>query len=147
MEDDDREAFNARYREALRKAALKRRAKLPPEAAKLQEENFALIAQAITNGELDATQQETEESKDQVDPPEKPFDIARDRERVRRLIVTSLLAILAIFLLFTFISVWLVMYGGKDGGLTKEIVVIFVAPFFGVLGTALGFYFASEAKK
>ena len=78
--------------------------------------------------------------------PEGPalFNIAKEQEKVRGLIAQALIVLLAVIILFAFISLW--TYSSTFGDLEKLLTIVF-APVIALVGTAIGYYFGGKTAK
>ena len=72
-------------------------------------------------------------------PPEsKPYDPLQEREQRRGQIAQALIALLAILVLFSFLTLWLCPWASSY---LKDLLTIFFAPIATLVGSAIGFYF------
>jgi hypothetical protein len=72
-------------------------------------------------------------------PPEsKPYDPLPEREQRRGQIAQALIALLAILVLFSFLTLWLCPWASSY---LKDLLTIFFAPIATLVGSAIGFYF------
>ncbi len=76
-----------------------------------------------------------------LQPPElRPFDPEPQRERLRGWIAVWLLAMFALVLLCSFISLW----AGIDGEKLRTVLTILVGPLIALVSAATGFYYGSR---
>lgn len=107
-----------------------------------------LVNQGLATGEADLAKDDPlspEQVASTSGPPEdKPYDPVKHRDDARKNIATVLLIILAITLLFSFITLWMI---GPDEDSLRDVMTAFSGPMFSIIGTALGFYFGSEGNR
>jgi len=73
-------------------------------------------------------------------PELRPFDPEPQREHLRGWIALWLLAMLALVLLCSFISLW----AGIDGEKLRTVLTILVGPLVALVSAATGFYYGSR---
>jgi len=73
-------------------------------------------------------------------PELRPFDPEPQRERLRGWIAIGLLAMLALVLLCSFISLWLKI----DNESLRNVLTILVGPLVALVSAATGFYYGSR---
>ena len=73
-----------------------------------------------------------------------PFSIAKEQEKVRGLIAQGLIVLLAVIILFAFISLW--VFRGTFDDLEKLMTIIF-GPVIALVGAATGYYFGGKTAK
>ena len=78
--------------------------------------------------------------------PEGPalFNIAKEQEKVRGLIAQALIVLLAVIILFAFITLW--TYSSTFGDLEKLLTIVF-GPVIALVGTAIGYYFGGKTAQ
>jgi hypothetical protein len=96
------------------------------------------MAEVVT--ELDLTDEAPEEP-GLTRPGLRPFDPEPQRERLRGWIALGLLAMFALVLLCSFISLW----AGIDGDKLQTVLTILVGPLVALVSAATGFYYGSRA--
>jgi hypothetical protein len=91
--------------------------------------------------ELDLTDEDEEPAALGLVLPElRPFDPEPQRERLRGWIALGLLAMLALVLVCSFISLW----AGIDGEKLQTVLTILVGPLVALVSAATGFYYGSH---
>jgi hypothetical protein len=76
--------------------------------------------------------------------PLEPFNLDKKQEEVRGLIAQGLVVLLAVIILFAFISLWIFSNGFND--LEKLMSIIF-SPVIALAGTATGYYLGGNSAK
>ena len=78
--------------------------------------------------------------------PEGPalFNIAREQEKVRGLVAQALIVLLAVIILFAFITLW--TYSSTFDDLEKLLTIVF-GPVIALVGTAIGYYFGGKTAQ
>jgi hypothetical protein len=75
-------------------------------------------------------------------PELRPFDPEPQRERLRGWIALGLLAMLALVLVCSFISLW----AGINGEKLQTVLTILVGPLVALVSAATGFYYGSRSE-
>lgn len=89
----------------------------------------------------------TAESASQLEaspPTLEPFNLTREQEKVRGRIAEGLLMLLAVIVLFAFLTLWI--YSTTFVDLEKLMTIIF-APVITLVGTATGYYFGNKTSQ
>lgn len=76
-------------------------------------------------------------------PPSKKYDPAEHRERARQRLAETLVGILALIVLFSFLTLWWSTVSVKSSDL-KDLLSILLAPIATLAGSAIGFYFGGK---
>lgn len=77
-------------------------------------------------------------------PTLEPFNLTREQEKVRGRIAEALLMLLAVIVLFAFLTLWI--YSTTFVDLEKLMTIIF-APVITLVGTATGYYFGNKTSQ
>ncbi len=72
------------------------------------------------------------------------FNIAKEQEKVRGLIAQALTLLLAVIILFAFITLW--TSSSTFGDLEKLLTIVF-GPVIALVGTAIGYYFGGKTAQ
>jgi hypothetical protein len=78
----------------------------------------------------------------QMLPPERPYDPARARERMRGVIAVLLLLFLAAVIVAGFVTLWLDLAAIEE---LDTLLTITFAPLVGLVGAVTGFYYGARA--
>jgi hypothetical protein len=76
-------------------------------------------------------------------PSTQPYDLARDQERTRGRIAGGLVGLLALIVLFSFLTVWSAAATPSD---MKELLAALLGPVAVLAGSATGFYFGGRGN-
>ena len=74
------------------------------------------------------------------------YDPEPDREIIRGRIALALLGMLAVVLLFAFISIWLSKWLGMDIEMLRTVLTIIFGPLVTLVSAATGFYYGSRSS-
>ncbi|MGQ0529962.1 MAG: hypothetical protein ACT4PG_09150 [Panacagrimonas sp.] len=74
-------------------------------------------------------------------PVVEPFNIDKEQEKIRGLIAQALVVLLAILVLFAFITLW--VFSSAFADLEKLMTIVF-GPVIALVGTAIGYYFGGK---
>ena len=77
-------------------------------------------------------------------PEFEPFNIAKEQEKIRGLIAQGLVVLLAVIILFAFISLWI--FTSSFGDLEKLMTIVF-GPVIALVGSAIGYYFGGKTAQ
>jgi hypothetical protein len=72
-----------------------------------------------------------------------PYDLVRDQERTRGRIASGLVGLLAVMVLFSFLTVWFSTVEPSD---LKELLSALLSPIAVLAGSATGFYFGGKGN-
>jgi hypothetical protein len=81
-----------------------------------------------------------------VVPEGERFDPEPQRELVREKIALGLLGMLAVVLLFAFISIWLSKWLGMEIEMLRTVLTIIFGPLVTLVSAATGFYYGSRSS-
>lgn len=77
-------------------------------------------------------------------PQKKPYDPSPHRERMRGIIVLTLLGILAGIIAAAFIALWLEAISSAD---LQTLLNLVFSPIIGLVGAAAGFYYGGRSEE
>ena len=94
------------------------------------------------SGELDLTNEMAADVDGAVpEPTTVPYNADQDRERIRGIVALSLVALLAVVVICSFIGL---ATGSTPMGDLKELLTIILGPLVALVGAATGFYFGGK---
>jgi hypothetical protein len=97
--------------------------------------------------ELDLTQEESPAQDRLATFQQEPYDPGPARERVRGVIASALIGILAAIVVGDLIIAWYGIGGGGNLDLIESVATTLLTPVVGLVGAVTGFYFGEQSRR